>query len=101
MYTAEVNRCRSNEDDGTAHMPEAIAYLAVLSNKEAPVGVVWEVVAWAAAHGAQRADVGSSCPGTGCLNRSHAKQTISHTSYIKKRRKKRLRPNYAAMISRG
>lgn len=62
----------------TPCMREECAYSEGLLNKEHLVAV--EEEAWAAAHGASRADGGSFCPGrsncsaTLCLNGSHAKR---------------------------
>lgn len=52
---------RSSEAD-TPYRREATAYWEVRSRKERPAGA--EAQEWVAAHGALRADDGSSCPGT-------------------------------------
>lgn len=59
-----VGANRQEVDDHSndmAYTLEETAYWAVQLNKGDLVAV-WEEVAWAAAHGALRADDGSSCP---------------------------------------
>lgn len=63
-------------------MREVIAWWGEQSNNASHAAVAEEV--WAAAHGALRADDGSSCPGTlgglPCLNGSHAREFTKEAS---------------------